>query len=74
MTLKNSLFRTFNYIFILNNILVVCKRILGNSIKLDGNACTKPPKHPAINWCDNEIVLPLSRSDPNKRRQYEYEP
>jgi hypothetical protein len=34
--------------FFLNCLLVVCKRILNNSIRLDGNDCTKPPNDPAI--------------------------
>jgi hypothetical protein len=50
-------------------LLVVCKRILSNSNRDDGNDWTKPPKHPAVKLCNDEIDDGLSRSDPKKRRQ-----
>jgi hypothetical protein len=50
-------------------LLVVCKRILSNSNRDDGNDWTKPPKHPAVKLCNDEIDDRLSRSDPKKRRQ-----
>jgi hypothetical protein len=56
------------------DLLVVCKRILSNSSKHDGKACTNPPNDPEIKLCNNEIDAGSSRFDPKKRRQAAYEP